>query len=425
MSLVRIAQAFIVLISTLVGSLALYIWQPTGKLLWVDNLVSPVRNEIFAIGGKIEDSTIGETRDRIIRKIAHPDHSALDYVICQIDDDPEQVNAFGLYHPADLAITLHNLKDQGVKRIFLSTHLHWPELEPEENNTLATAMRSFDSVVVTAPLRRALSSEPLPPSFIMASIPASEVIGGAERFPVVNSLGISQNIDFPKNTYAGFNVLESEKPNESLPMAARWGDRIVFSSVLLALMQKSKITPNQLIVHSGEYIRIGNSGNIIPIDSFGHFHPDPNFIAKTPARQSTSALSGESSIIGATQKNAILTATGVKSSEFEAIGDPYFKLSQLAYTPRVSGAEKLKRLPIWLECILVVGIAIVSAWLLAYSKLRRNTAFLISLFSIWFIFLILYHALQYWSPVSIHTLTLLTGWLLSIILAKPAHRALA
>ena len=259
---------------------------------------------------------------------------------------------------------------------------------------------------------------------MLASIPASEVIGGSELFPVVNSLGISPNIDFPQNTYAGFNVLESERPIDSLPMVARWNDRIVFSSVLLALMQNNKITPDQILVQAGEFIRIGNSGNIIPIDQFGHFHPDLSFAAKSPPRRITSALSGESSIIGATQRNAILTATGNKTSEFEAIGAPYFKLSQLAHTPRVSGAETLSRIPSWLECILIADIAIVAAWLFAYNSLRRNTAFLIALLAIWLIFLILYHILHYWSPVSVYTLTLFTGWILCSILAKPARRAL-
>lgn len=258
-----------------------------------------------------------------------------------------------------------------------------------------------------------------------ASIPASEVLGSSQRFPVINNLDMMHGIDFPQNTYAGFNLLESETPIDSLPMVARWNDRIVFSAVLLALMQNNKITPDQLLVQSGEYIRIGNSGNIIPIDEFGHFHPDPTFTAKNPPRRTTSALSGESSIIGATQKNAIVTATGNKTSEFEAIGDPYFKLSQLAYTPRVSGTETLSRLPNWLEYILIVDVAALAAWLLAYGFMRRNTAFLIALFAIWLLFLALYHTLQYWSPVSVHTLTLLTGWTLSNILAKPARRALA
>jgi hypothetical protein len=407
-----------------VGGLALFVWQPTGKLAWADNLLSPVKNEAFEIGAKIEDNSSSDTRDRIIREVAPPSHSALDYVVCEIDDDPEQVNAFGIYHPADLAITLHNLNEQGVKRVFLSTHLHWPEHEPEENSTLATAMRGFESVVVTAPLRRALSSEPLPPAFMLASIPASEVLGGSEFFPIVNSLGIPPYIDFPQNTYAGFNVLESERPSESLPMLALWNDRIVFSSVLLALMQNSKITPDQLLVQAGEYIRIGNSGNIIPIDQFGHFHPDLSFAAKSPPRTITSALSGEASVIGATQRNAILTATGNKTSEFEAIGDPYFKLSQLAYTPRVSGAETLSRIPRWLECILIADIAFLAAWLLAYGQMRRHTAYFLALLTIWLIFLILYHTLHYWSPVSVYTLTLLAGWALSTILAKPARRAL-
>lgn len=424
MNLVRIVQAFIFLISLGGGLAALFIWQPEGRLSKVDDLLSPIKNESFGIGAKIEDNSEKGSRDRIIREVAPPSHSALDYVVCEIDDDPEQVNAFGIYHPADIAITLSNLHQQGVQRVYLSTHLHWPERDMEENNTLATALRPFQSVVVAAPLRRNLSADHITPAFIRASIPATEVGEGLELLPVVNSIGIEPDVIFPENTYAGFSSLESEKSNNSEPLVARWGDRIVFSATLLALMQNCKVTPNQLIVHPGEYIRIGNTGNIIPIDSFGHFKPDPSFSPKTPPRTITSALSGEASIIGATQKSAIITATGTASSQFEAIGSPYEKLSTLAYSPRVSGAKTLSRLPTWLECILVVDIAILSAWLLAYKSLRRNTSFLLALVAIWLIFLITYHVLSYWSPVSVYSLTLITGWTLSIVLAKPARRSL-
>lgn len=425
MNLVRIVQAFIFLITLGVGLAALFIWQPGGRLSKVDDVLSPIKNESFSIGAKIEDNTPEGSRDRIIREVAPPSHSALDYVVCEIDDDPEQVNAFGIYHPADIAITLSNLRQQGVQRVYLSTHLHWPELDLEENNTLSTALKPFQSAVVSAPLRRNLSADHITPAFIRASIPASEVRGGLELLPVVNSIGIEPDVIFPGNTYAGFSSLESEKSSDSVPLVARWGDRVVFSATLLGLMQNSKVTPDQLIVQPGDYIRIGNTGNIIPIDTFGHFKPDPLFTAKTPPRTITSALSGESSIIGATQKAAIITATGTNSSKFEAVGSPYEKLSILAYSPRVSGAKTLSRIPTWLECILIVDIAILSAWLLAYKSLRRNISFLLTQVAIWVVFLIIYHILSYWSPVAVYSLTLLTGWTLSIVLAKPVRRSLS
>lgn len=425
MSLVRTIQLFIFILSLGVGILGLLSWEPARKLGWADAILSSVKNEAFRVGVKIEDDVPADSQDRVIREVAPPSHNKLDYVVCEIDDDPEQVNAFGLYHPADIAITLHNLKKQGVKRVFLSTHLHWPECEPEETNTLATALEDFDSVVVSAPLRRNLSADSIPPSFILASIPIKAVHGDIELLPVVNSLSIAPNVVFPSNTYAGFSMLESEKPSDTLPLVARWHDRIVFSALILGLMQEHKITPNQISVHPGKYVRIGNTGNILPIDAFGHFQPDLSFTPKNAPRTLTSALSGEASIIGSTQKSAILTATGDKSSQFEAIGSPYQKLSQLAHSPRVSGAIKLKRIPLWLECVLLADVALLAAWLLAYRSWRRNIAYLATLVCISAIFLVLYHVFHYWSPLSIYVLTLLAGWTLSTILAKPARRSLS
>ncbi|MGJ8672347.1 hypothetical protein [Rubritalea sp.] len=427
MKQLRIFQVFLFLIALGVGLLGLFLWQPNHKLDWADSVFSPAQNESFRIGAKIEDKVPAGSRDRITRKIAPPSHTALEYVFCEIDDDPEQVNAFGIYHPADLAITLTNLKQQGVQRLFITTHLHWPDKDLEETNTLATAMRGLESVVVTAPLRRNFKSDPIPPEFLSASIPLDQVIGQTELIPVVNSLAVAPNVLFPENTYAGFSELESEQVSENPPLLARWDKRIVFSSTLLALMQHCRITPDQLQVQLGSWIRIGNTGNIIPIDQFGRFSPDPDFInpkEHSPPRTLTSALSGEASIIGATQTEAILSATGSKSSQFEAIGNPYQKLSRLAYTPRAAGAETLHRIPIWLECILIADIACLCAWLLAYPAWRRNIAFVISTMAMLLLFLTLYHTAHYWSPISIYLLTLLAGWTLSMILAKPARRVI-
>ncbi|MFC5050934.1 hypothetical protein ACFPK9_09935 [Rubritalea spongiae] len=427
MKLLRIFQALLFLITLGVGLLGLLLWQPQGALDWADDFFSPSRNESFRIGAKIEDKVPAGSRDRIIREIAPPSHTALEYVVCEIDDDPEQVNAFGIYHPADLAITLGNLKEQGVQRLFISTHLHWPEKDLEETNTLATAMRHFQSVVVTAPLRRNFKSDPIPPEFLSASIPLSQVTGQTELIPVVNSLAVPPSVLFPENVYAGFSQLESEQATDQPPLLARWNERIVFSSTLLTLMQHCRISPDQLQVKLGSWIRIGNTGNIIPIDNFGRFAPDPNLTLQketAPMRTISSALSGEASIIGATQTAAILTATGEKSSQFEAVGHPYQKLSQLAFTPRVTGAITLHRIPIWLECIILTDLALLCAWLLAYSSGRRNIAFIISIMAVLLLLLILYHTIHYWSPTSIYLLTLMAGWTLSFVLAKPARRTL-
>ncbi|MFC4991401.1 hypothetical protein [Rubritalea tangerina] len=421
---VRTIQALIFLIAMAMGMVGLMVWQPKGHLKWAENFLSPVKNESFRVGAKIEDKLPPDSRERVIREVTPPAHTALDFVICEIDDDPEQINAFGLYHPADLAITLNNLRDQGVKQIFISTHLHWPNKEPAENNTLATAMQGFDSVVVTTPLRRQLAGTPITPAFLRSSLPLSGIDGDSELLPRVNSFSLEPNLRFPQNTYAGFSTLESENATSTVPLLARWDDRLVFSSLLLALMQQYKATPEDVQVVLGSYIRLGNTGNIIPINSFGHYQPDLSFTAKPAPRTITSALSGQSSIIGATQKSAILTANGQRSSQFEAIDSPYFKLSQLAFTPRVSAPMTLKRIPLWLECILIADVAFLCAWFLAYRSMRRNTAFLISLIGIGLTFLSVYHIFHYWSPVSVYLLTLLSGWTLTTILAKPARRSL-
>lgn len=393
-------------------------WHPAEKLAQIDKLLSPLNKADFRIGAFVEDASSDDSHEKVIREIVPPLHKALDFLICEIDDDPDQLNAFGIYHPTDLAITLENLNNQGIQQLFISTHLHWPALEAEEKATLATAMQSFSSVVIAAPVRRNITTQAIPPSFLRSSIPASRIHGNAELLPIINNLSFDSDIQFPANTHAGFSSIESEKATSSIPLVARWDDRVIFSATLLALAQHSKVSPQDISVYPGKCIRIGNAANLIPINEFGHYQPDSTFSEKQPARTITSALSGESTIIGATQTFAILTATGIKSSQFEAIGQPFKKLSQLAFTPRVSSATALHRIPRWLECILLVDIALLSAWLLRYRGIRRHAYFLLSATIIWIAFSLLCRVAPYWSPLSIYLLPLAAGWLSAMVFSK-------
>lgn len=400
------------------GLTALFVWHPAGKLSHLDALLSPFSRSGSLVGSKVEDSSQHPYHgDKSVREITPALQSDLNYLVCEVDDDPEQLNAFGLYHPTDIAITLANLKSQGIEHLFISTHLHWPSLETEEKNTLTTAMQGYSSIVISAPVRRSLTAQPLTPAFYRASVPASSAVGSTALLPAVNSLSVTPDISFPENTLAGFSAIESEEETRSMPLVARWGDRLIFSSPLLALTQRSGVSPNQLTVHPGKYIRVGNAGNVIPIDEFGHYQPAQETLF-SPARRLASAKSGTVSIIGATQTFAILTATGESSSQFEAVGTPFQKLSQLADTPRVTSSTTLRRLPLWLECILIVDIAMLGAWLAGYRGLRRHIYFLISLLCTAAILSLLPLSLHYWTPLSLHALPLAAGWLLSLFFSK-------
>lgn len=398
-----------------VGVLALSVWHPSDSLGSIDQAIAPAKNESFQIGALLEDRSSPNLRQSVTRKVVPPRPLDTGYLLCQIDDDPEQLNAFGIYHPLDLAITLGHLHEQGIETVYLSTHLVWPDLDEAERSTLSTALSPFRSVVISTPLKRSIQDSPIPSVFYAASCPLEQLQGDPSLLPMVNSLSVPPNITFNENTLAGFSQLESEQATSSLPLIARWGDRLVFSSLLLELMVQAHTTLEKLTIIPGQYIRLGNTGRVIPIDTFGHFKPSDDVPITQPARSISSAMSSESSIIGATQKAAFITASGEQSSQYNTIDSPYLTLCALAYSPSVGEATISPRLPIWLETSLLAIIAGLASISLTSSSLKLHATYALSLFITWMILLLMYHTIHFNSPASVYLCTLTTAWLTCLL----------
>lgn len=423
MQTIRRAQLLVFLLSLLVGMCALWSWQPRQWFHWLDETLAPHQNDRFQIGAKLEDGHSKTERDRIMREVIPPSQNALEYVICLIDDDPDDINPYGIYHPLDISTTLLNLHKQSVKRVMIGTHLQWADHDEVELEAFALALKPFDKVTIALPLKRSVEAGIMPKPLERSAIPLDDLHGDASLIPQVNQVSLPTLIPFPKNTYAGFSELESEPAAAGmLPLLARWGDQILPSAYLVEMAAEHGCSPSDLIIYPGKYIRIGNTGNVIPIDEYGNFLLPEDYDVPAPPRTITSAYSSESSIIGATQSAAILTANGEKSSLFNALSSPYLHLTLLHQTPRVGEAHVMPRLPIWLELILISDLAFLCAWLLPYRSIRRNTTFICCAFGLGVCALILYHGLNYWSPASLYLSTLMGGWLITTLLANPVRR---
>jgi hypothetical protein len=64
-------------------------------------------------------------------------------------------------------------------------------------------------------------------------------------------------------------VLESEPPSRLIPLMARWEDRVVFSFPLLTVLQRLDLPLDGMEVRLGEFLKLGPSGPIVPIDESG------------------------------------------------------------------------------------------------------------------------------------------------------------
>jgi hypothetical protein len=295
------------------------------------------------------------------------------YLVCSIDDDPEGVNAYGIYDPTDLAVTVSNLVRLNTKHLFLGTHLHWPDLPLVENNTLNSQLELLDSCIISTPLRRAADTVDIPKYLLDSSVALAEVNGSALTLPQVNNLSLAPTLKIPSNCKVGFSQLESELETSSIPLLAVWGDRVILSSLLLERMHHLKLGPADIQITVGKAISLGGTGNVIPIDKFGYFSPTYSPEIAEPHLISADITSVKESPVSTA--NAVLTASGVRADSYRAIESPVKLLTQLTLTPVFKNTVRYQRIWWWAELILAavvaflltlaVRLSVISYWLWA------------------------------------------------------------
>jgi hypothetical protein len=277
------------------------------------------------------------------------------YLVCRIDDDPDGTNAYGIYDPTDLAVTVRNLVRLNTKHLFLGTHLHWPDLPPIENNTLNSQLELLDSCILSVPLRRSADTVDIPKYLLDSSVNLEEVNGSAYTLPKVNNISLAPTLKIPNNCQVGFSQLESEPATSRIPLLAVWGDRVILSSLLLERMHHLKLSSSNIQIHVGKFISLGDTGNEIPIDEFGYFTPTHSPEITEAHLISADITSVKESPVNTI--NAILTASGVEADSYRAIESPVKQLTQLTLTPVFQEIVKYQRIWWGVEMSIIALIA--------------------------------------------------------------------
>lgn len=177
--------------------------------------------------------------------------------------------------PVDFAVVLKNFHRLGAKKVATAAVFSWEKPDAVEYVALERSLAAFDSLVTTAPLSYGpVSDMPLPQEFRRASLPVDAVSGkGFLRLPVVNRIPLSGVILGGEKAMAGFSILESEQRSRFLHLIARWkslgDDRLLFSTALLAVMQRLELPLSGMEIRPGEYLKLGPDGPIVPMDDYG------------------------------------------------------------------------------------------------------------------------------------------------------------
>lgn len=341
-----------------------------------------------------------------------------EYFICNIDDDPGGVFEQGSYTPLDLAVTISNLKRLGIKHLFLGTHLHWPNADQKDNDTINTAISELESCIISVPLKRSLSDSPIPDYLAKSSISQNNITGNTNLIPEVNQTSLAPTFDIPYNTLVGFSQLESEESSHKIPLLARWNDRIILSSLLLERLKHLDLNPSDLKITLGSKIDLIGASNYIPIDEKGYFSPDSQ--ASSPTPDIISADITELSPSDVKSHLALVTASKEDAYSILAIKEPIKQLTQLVATTHTANQRTIQRIPLWLEITLLVLLAALLARISKLSEVKFSLAALILLADVIVISLLMNHYASYWIPASHFAILIIIGWICRLFLIKPA-----
>lgn len=171
--------------------------------------------------------------------------------------------------PIDMAVIFLNFQRLGAKNAATAAVLAWESPDPIGLAALEKTLGRFDAIVMAAPLSRGAVPAAMPPAFRRASLPLTSVHGDISTLPIVNRIPLSGIILGGENAVAGFSLLEAEPVEKKFPLIVRWEDRVVFAFPLLTALQRHHVPLDAMEIRLGEFIKLGPTGPVIPLDAYG------------------------------------------------------------------------------------------------------------------------------------------------------------
>jgi len=314
-----------------------------------------------------------------------------------LGDDPRRVFEASPPSAGDFAVILSELKRHGHRKVAISVPLAWDEADPIALAALEDQLAAFPLALCASPLARGISPQPIPPAFARASVASTSVTGNPRLLPLVNRTANASVLLARDATLAGFTLLENEDPPDfsrhaagkalSVPLLARWDQRVVLAFPLLVAMAHAELRPDELEIRLGEFIRLGPQGAVIPIDAFGRFQLPPAIpgapaSGSMPAEALIEALAEDlpSAGIAPRRPPVILRdeRTNVTGPEADFAAILADLIVALESSPRPGEAIAFMRPPPWTEAALLLPLAALSSLFLRLKQPSRIAASLVT-----------------------------------------------
>jgi hypothetical protein len=182
------------------------------------------------------------------------------------------------------------------------------------------------------------------------------------------------------NTLAGFQTLGTETDSGSIPLMARWEDRIVLAFPLLTVMQRLELPLSSMEIRLGEYLKLGPAGPIVPIDRFGRMKAPEKPIRPLAQIQAEQLIDGGNDLLPENapgpvilrdDRSAAEPATRAFSKRLPAV------IASLASDAGLSAPHAFPRPRAGTELILLSLAAFLLTALCGKPAFIRNIAFLV------------------------------------------------
>lgn len=355
------------------------------------------------------------------RALSVQEERSRDFQIIQITDDPDHIFEHTPPSPLDYAVLMESLRNRGFNRVILATRMTWDDEPGLEAEGLSGRLALFQSSVIAIPVTRGATAQPLPDALQRALIPFSKITGNYKLIPIVNQVSLSAHAGGGTQTLAGFDKIESSPASEGgIPLLAHWeGQGLIPSLELLSVMMAHDVSPSDLIVHSGKYIRLGKDGPVLLLDAYGQT-PRPSSAAPWMTEVS---LKAETLI---TQKSETPVTDRTQACLIHAVGEKTISTSllsatrmndllALAKTSPVPGAAKAyRRLPRWAEIVIIIDIVLAACWFAGFTRWNRHLAFALTAAFFLPLLLAMMDITQHWFGLSAPLATLITAWLIPV-----------
>ena len=361
-------RAFPIIMGCLVGLILLFITnQPTGALF--QRADQTLLKALAAFGGENTELT-GISSDNALRLSRLQPSPPSNFELVLITDDPAEIFEERPPSPIDLALLLSTLRKKGAQKIAIDYPLTWSEVEPIGVGLLELEIEKFGESSLAFPLSR--SSEPslLPAQWEASTLPITEKSQLPPSIPLVNRIPIEPATYGSEDTLLGFSYIESELREVDKPyLLARWGDRLLVSSYITALLTENALDISDLQV-TRTALGLGKNGQSIPLDRYGR-----------------AVLSDQAPLHSATDAEDLI-APPDNFEQPERLSSVYLSseadnrtgtLLRLAASDRLVPVRSLHKLPLAVHAVLVVALSIAIVLLRPHGALWRVASLILSI----------------------------------------------